>query len=227
MTIPRKRGRPVGTAPNRKHDERLLRQAARNLVFGLSPNATAAFRSLLKKDQPKYEDKPEFPAVLRRLQRQWKQHGERHLDETRRDAFAQRWQFDADQLEKASPEFSQVVDTFAASSVGQTVLRKYGQNGIPADPLSLGIVTLWEEIVRHSAIGPLRAEELFKQAYAGWSAAGLEPDEAFLRRFAELCLAQADRLKAHAGASTGDGSAGREHDHDDDAVQEEVYGDGR
>ncbi|MFC0218052.1 hypothetical protein ACFFJ7_06585 [Pseudochelatococcus lubricantis] len=212
MTIPGKRGRPMGTAPNRKHDERLLQQAARNLLFGLSPNATAAFRSLLD------EDDPQFPAVLRRLQRQWQQHGDRYLEETRRNAFAQRWRFDADRLEKASPEFSQVVDTFAASSVGQAVLRKYGQNGIPADPLSLGIVTLWDEIVRNSAIGPLRAEELFKQVHADWSATGLEPDEAFLRRFAELCLAQADRLKAHVGAGTGDGNAGREHDHDDGAL---------
>ncbi|MGV6872571.1 hypothetical protein ACUSIJ_07745 [Pseudochelatococcus sp. B33] len=219
MTIPRKRGRPMGTAPNREHDQRLLRQAVRNLIFGLSPNATGAFRSLLD------EDDPEFPAVLRRLQRQWQQHGEQYLAEARRDAFAQRWLFDADQLEKASPEFSRVVDTFAASSIGQAVLRRYGQDGMPADPLSLGIVTLWDEIVRHSAIGLLHAEELFKQAYAGWSATGLEPDEAFLRRFAELCLAQADRLKTHADASAGNGNS--RQDHVSAAVQREVHDDGR
>jgi hypothetical protein len=193
MTTPRKRGRPTGSTPNREHDERLLRQAARKMFYGLSENATAAFRSLLKQDSAESE------TVLRRLQRRWQDHRERYLEEARRDAFSRRWKFEADELAKASPELSRTIDIFVASAAGKALLLKYGRDGVPAEPMSLGLMTLWEEIVRHSATGPLRAEQLFDQTYTGWSATGLEPDEAFLRRFAELCLAQADRLKAHAG----------------------------
>lgn len=125
----------------------------------------------------------------------------------RRHALSHRWKFEAGELERASPELSRVINTFAASPVGKAVLQTYGKYGIPADPMSLGIVTLWEEIVRHSAIGPLRAEALFGKVYADWSATGLDPDEAFLRRFAQLCLAQADRLKACAGANSADNAA--------------------
>ena len=221
-----KRGRPIGTAPNREHDDRLLRQAAQRLFYGLSPNATAAFSSLLGQiyDRASDEGDRAFQAALRRLQRQWKDQGERYQENARRHAFSKRWQIEAAELQKASPELSRIIDTFAASAVGKGVLLKYGSGGIPAEPMSLGLVTLWEEIVRHSAIGPLRAEELFDKAYTNWSDAGLEPDEAFLRRFAELCLDQAERLKAHAVMkSAGDEAEGdtssptfQSKDHDDE-----------
>ncbi len=194
MTPPKRRGRPVGTTPNREHDERLLRQAALRLFHGLSPNATAAFRSLLD------EDNPHFGSILRRLQRHWQNHAERYLEQARRDAFSRRWQYEAKALAEALPELSRTIDTFFSSAIGKTVLLKYGKDGIPAEPMSLGMMRLWEEIVRHSAVGPIRAEELFDRAYSDWSATGLEPDEAFLRRFAELCLEQADRLNKYAAA---------------------------
>jgi hypothetical protein len=205
MTISRKRGRPVGTAPNREQDERLIQRAVRSLLCGVHANATAAFRALLNQDDP------EFPSVLRRLQRRWQHEGERYLEEARRQAFSKRWQFEADQFEKASPELARIINTFAASAVGKAVLLQYGKDGIPAEPMSLGAAKLWEEIVRHSAVGPLRAEALFEKAYASWSVTGLEPDEAFLRRFAELCLTQADALKAHAGMNAGDSDGERDH----------------
>jgi hypothetical protein len=201
MTNSSRRGRPVGATHYREHDERLLEQAARRLFFGLSRNATAAFSSLL---EPRYDRSTDegdraFQAVLRRLQRQWKFNSERYMDEARRGVFAERWKFEAKELRKGSPKLSRTIDVFASSPAGRAVLLEYGSNGIPAEPLSLGLMRLWEEIVRHSAIGPIRAEELFDQAYTGWSSTGLEPDEAFLRRFAELCLMQADRLAAQAG----------------------------
>lgn len=201
MTSSKRRGRPSGTGPHQANDERLLRQAALRLFYGLSPNATSAFQALLGGDSRKNKN------VVRRLQRHWQSDRDRYLEEARRHAFSSRWQIEADELAKASPELFRVIATFAASAVGQAVLTGYSTDGQPVDPMSLGIVRLWEEIVRHSAVGPLRAEELFDQAYTGWSVTGLEPDEAFLRRFAELCLAQADRLKAHVGMSAADDGA--------------------
>lgn len=198
MKTPKKRGRPAGTRPNLIHDEPMLRAAARNLHYGLSKTASAVFSSLLDRiyDRAFEDDYRKFHSVLRRLQRHWERDGERYLEEAGRNAWSGRWQFEADQLQKASPELARTIRIFAASPPGEAVLLKYGRDGVPAEPMSLGLVKLWEEIVKHSAIGPLRADELFERAYAEWSLSGLEPDAAFLHRFAELCLAQADRLSA-------------------------------
>lgn len=198
MTITKRRGRPAGTSSNLEHDQRLLQQAARRIFFGLSESPTEAFRVLLDNDDP------QFDGVLRRLQRHWQKNAQRYVEEARQYAFTGRWRLQARALTQASPELARTIEIFADSAVGKSVLMKYGKDGIPAEPMSLGIVKLWEEIVRHSAVGPLRAKTLFDQAYIGWSVTGLEPDEAFLREFAKLCMAQADRLKAHADTNAED-----------------------
>lgn len=198
MTITKKRGRPAGTSPNREHDQRLLQQAARRLFFGLSDSATEAFTVLLNTNDQK------FDSTLRRLQRHWQKDAQRHMEDACQYAFTERWRLEARALTEASSELARTIEMFADSAVGKSVLKKYGTDGIPAEPMSLGIVRLWEEIVRHSAVGPLRAQALFDQAYTGWSVTGLEPDEAFLREFARLCIAQADRLKTHADMNAED-----------------------
>lgn len=177
------RGRPRGSSPNRKTDDPILRRAAMRLVTGRARTPTEAFRDIVGDDNT---------ALIRRLQRRWSDEGQQFLAELPRLWQKQRWDMEAVALEQAAPELFSRVRSFAQSSGGREALTELGIEPDGPSLMSLGIMKLWELLQERQPVGAAAADHAFSEAMSQWSRFGVQPDGAFMRRFAELCLAIAD-----------------------------------
>lgn len=181
----RNRGRPRGSSPHREDDDKLLRKTALLLSSGGASTATEAFRTLLGIDDD---------AGVRRLQRRWRRDGDKFCQELRRQLLNQRWERDARALEESAPEIFAKVTAFARSEGGAEVLADEMKDSENSPLMSLGLMKLWELTESNSPIGAAAAEAAFEKANTEWCRYGCDPDPAFLRRFAELCLNRAGDL---------------------------------
>ncbi len=86
-------------------------------------------------------------------------------------------------LKTNQPELARRVHRFARSAKGKAMLTERGVDA--SMPMQLGIYTLFELIESTDPKGASQADWFFNRAVQDWTATGVEPDVAFLRRFAE------------------------------------------
>ncbi|MCO5064996.1 MAG: hypothetical protein M9924_11365 [Rhizobiaceae bacterium] len=179
---PKPRGRPIGTSPTRAEDDRILARVALHLTMGLGEDFTNSARRIIG-------DRRDHDAVVKRLQRKWKSRREEFLEKARKVQLDMHWKNDLKALRQNQPELFSIVETFARSAKGQEILRG---EGVHSDNyMALGMMRLWELIQGASALGTNQADRFFAKAYADWASTGLDPDEDFLKRIAELALEKA------------------------------------
>lgn len=153
------------------------------LVTGQAKTPTEAFRDIVGEDDS---------ALIRRLQRRWSREGEQCLAGLQTLWQKQRWNREAVALEQAAPELFSRVRSFARSSGGREALTELGIEPDGSSLISLGIMKLWDLLQERQPVGAAAADGAFLEAMSQWSRFGVQPDGAFLRRFAELCLASTD-----------------------------------
>jgi hypothetical protein len=147
-----------------------------------------------------FEDGP----VIRRLQRRWQRDGQTFIDahvaglKTIRRALEER------SLEESAPEIYRQVKEFMNSPGGIELVAPY--EVLPGARHTFDFFPIWRLRELNVPHGALRAEQEFKAVGERWGRFGSPPDSAFLRRFAELCLEQADEAdrssKVHAEGKT-------------------------
>lgn len=182
----RSRGRPKGSSSTKDQDTQYLRLAAHLLVRANEKSPSSAFHRLTGGDE----------AAVRRLQRRWKEEGDAFIEEARRPWLFERWERDARELEHAAPEQFARIKAFAESEGGQDLLLGLSPNRQPIPFMGFGLFHLWQLVEAHSPLGEAAAERAFAASCQDWQRFGCDPDTAFLKRFAELCLENAAALSA-------------------------------
>ncbi|MGB3500259.1 MAG: hypothetical protein WBA44_01450 [Mesorhizobium sp.] len=181
-------GRPAGSSPHRDTDDPILQQAVRLIASGQARNPTGAFKKLVQDEDTVH---------IRRLQRRWRQVGER-LSQQEHDVRSQeRWEIDSEALRQSAPDLHARITKFATSVAGAQLLEQIA--GRPLPPMAFGLVRLLELAQSNAPHGASAADFAFDQALEHWSRFGTVPDRAFLLRFAKLCESKADDELAEAG----------------------------
>lgn len=183
----KKRGRPVGTSPNKENDDSLLEKAADLLVRAKAKTPTQAFIQLLDEGDD---------AGLRRLQRKWKANAEALIIKAREPFMDEMWEHDEEGLKHHRPETYELIKAFASSDGGKAYLLEKGTENKPVHIMSLGLGKISVLLKQTTMHGEQKAKEEFSKSYSEWSNFGSKPDIEFLRTFAELCLAKADEVEA-------------------------------
>lgn len=189
--LSKQRGRPLGTSPTAEQDDAILKRAALHMVMGLRRDFAKAVRGALE------DFGVDYASSKTRLYRRWQAEKDAYLDEARREQRRMRWDIDRKALLRNQPRLSHIAETFASSPVGRELLQARGVD--PSHYMSLGIVPLFELIDSVTPRGAKQAEKLFARACEGWVSIGIEPDETFFRRIAEIAEQRADAIAARSG----------------------------
>lgn len=163
------------------------------LISGRARNPTQALRDLLGDADDN---------VIRRLQRRWTRDGEMFLSALQGSWFEQRWQLEAEALKKSAPEVFARIVAFAESEGGSQLLSEHLRGRPTSSLMSLGISTISKLLVANAPTGAKAADHAFAQSIQTWKQFGAEPDAAFLKRFAQLCLQRAEALDEARGSDT-------------------------